>query len=156
MITSTPKNSTLEVPFHLFFISWLYRCLNHLFIRGTEALRLGAHLACFPLPCWHKCKPHSTETLTPQLMEILVPHITCSFYLVTFQLLLFFKETNSKAIISNEHYTKGQKGSTLSRSASGGYDTDQNERNPDDTCGFVLFTYIFWCAVCGMPGVLLP
>ena len=36
------------------------------------------------------------------------------------------------------------------------YDTDQNERSPDHICGFVLFTYVFWCAVCGMLGVLLP
>jgi len=48
----------------------------------------------------------------PHFMEISVPHITCSFHLVTFQLLLFFKEGNYKAIIYNDHYTEGQKGIT--------------------------------------------
>lgn len=36
------------------------------------------------------------------------------------------------------------------------YDTDQNVWSLDDICGFVLFTYIFWCVVCCMPAVLLP
>lgn len=46
----------------------------------------------------------------PHFIEICVPHITCGFHLVTFQLLLFFKEGNYKAIIYNDHYTEGQKG----------------------------------------------
>lgn len=78
---------------------------------GREDLQLGAHLACFPSLCWHACKAHSTGTLYLIFWKC-VPHITCGFYLVTFQLLLFFKEGNYKAIIYNDHYTEGQKGMT--------------------------------------------
>lgn len=83
-------------------------------------------------------------------------YITCHFYPVTFQLLFSLEKVITRLLFKKTTSLRVRKASLFVTQHIWWCDSDQNKWSPDHIRGFVLFTYVFWCAVCGMPGVLLP
>ena len=125
-------------------------------LAGTEDLWLSAHLAYFPSLRWHACKPHSTGTLYLILWKYLSHILPAVFTWLLSSFCFSLKKVTTRQLFIMTITLKVRKASLLVTQCIWWHNTDQNEWGPDHMYVFVLFTYIFWCAVCGMPGVLLP